>query len=338
MNASVIVLLLLCLFWPALLFRYLRASFRVTWQVVFLIILAPVLFMMYLNDLALIHIGNNLWFVLQVFYAVVYVPMFFRLSVLLPLPKKYFLSDLLVISVMGILATWVYFNRQAEWLLAFCLVAVHIIYLTRAAISFYNAVKQYDDTHRWFTQYSFRFAALTILFWLLSIVATVFLQFFQNPDGNIVAMVFTYVLAAYVFIAGYMSLSQFFNKWKPEAQKPKCRNQNSDVLSVEVHRLMKEEKLFADPDFNLEMLAHRLGISVFQTSQLLNQTMNTRFHALVNSYRVNEVKTKLKSNDNRKFTLLAIAFDCGFNSKSSFNRVFKEFTGKTPGEFAGKTD
>jgi len=66
---------------------------------------------------------------------------------------------------------------------------------------------------------------------------------------------------------------------------------------------------------------------------VINEHMGMNFYNLVNEYRVNEVKERMKSEDMKQLTILAIAFDSGFNSKSSFNTIFKEKTGRTPSEY-----
>jgi AraC-like DNA-binding protein len=61
--------------------------------------------------------------------------------------------------------------------------------------------------------------------------------------------------------------------------------------------------------------------------------MGMNFYNLVNEYRIKEVKDRLKSDKYKRLTILAIAYDSGFNSKSSFNTIFKEKTGQTPSEY-----
>jgi AraC-like DNA-binding protein len=108
---------------------------------------------------------------------------------------------------------------------------------------------------------------------------------------------------------------------------------NSDILSEKIKNLMENEKLFLKNDLSLDDFADAAGVNNYELSHYLNHQINSSFYRLVNKYRVEEVKKMLNSNINNKFTLLAIAFECGFNSKSSFNRIFKEFTGLTPKEY-----
>jgi AraC-like DNA-binding protein len=101
-------------------------------------------------------------------------------------------------------------------------------------------------------------------------------------------------------------------------------------------KAMEIDKLYLVPDLTLSMLANQLTISAKSISQMLNHELNKNFHDFINEYRVEEVKKRLVDPDYRHFTILAIALDSGFNSKSSFNRVFMKITGMSPKEFKEK--
>lgn len=76
-----------------------------------------------------------------------------------------------------------------------------------------------------------------------------------------------------------------------------------------------------------------MEISNKKLSELLNQHMNTNFYNLINEYRIQEVKEKLNQGESEKYTVMAIAYDCGFQSKASFYRIFKQKVGVSPSEF-----
>ncbi len=97
------------------------------------------------------------------------------------------------------------------------------------------------------------------------------------------------------------------------------------------NQIMVKEKPFLDPGFSLDTLATTLDIKKQYLSQILNEYQNQNFYQYVNFYRVGEAKRLLK--EERKNTIINIAYDSGFNSKSTFNKVFKEHVGQTPGEF-----
>jgi len=100
---------------------------------------------------------------------------------------------------------------------------------------------------------------------------------------------------------------------------------------------MEKEKLYRDPDLTLPTLADKVGISHHLLSQLINDRLGKNFNTFVNEYRVNEVKAMLEDPANRD-KLLAIAYDAGFRSKSTFNAFFKKCTGKTPSEYRKSLD
>lgn len=107
----------------------------------------------------------------------------------------------------------------------------------------------------------------------------------------------------------------------------------AQVYHRQLLALMKEQKPYLDGELNAPGLATLLGVSVNHLSQILNQEQGQNFFDFVNHYRVEEVKDKMKLAHYRNLTLLAIALESGFNSKTSFNTLFKKFTGQTPSSY-----
>ncbi len=97
--------------------------------------------------------------------------------------------------------------------------------------------------------------------------------------------------------------------------------------------IMEKEKLFLDPYLTLRNLAEKLGIPANHLSQLLNKGFDQNFSEFVNTYRLNHFKQEILKPENQNFTLLAIAFESGFNSKTVFNSFFKKSTGTTPSKY-----
>jgi AraC-like DNA-binding protein len=100
-----------------------------------------------------------------------------------------------------------------------------------------------------------------------------------------------------------------------------------------LHRLMTEEKIFIDSNLSLDILASELNIHPNYLSQYINQELKLSFYDYINLYRISEFKRIIRHPSNSNYNLLALALDCGFNSKSSFNRNFKKATGNTPSEY-----
>ncbi len=101
---------------------------------------------------------------------------------------------------------------------------------------------------------------------------------------------------------------------------------------------MEIEKPFLDENLNLSILADQSEISQPHLSQIINQHFEMNFYDFVNRYRVEEAKQKLSSLDFVHLSVLGIAFDCGFKSKSSFNRYFKKYTGVSPSAYKKNLD
>ena len=96
---------------------------------------------------------------------------------------------------------------------------------------------------------------------------------------------------------------------------------------------LDQQRLYTDPDLSLGGLASYLGCSPNQLSATINSGLDQSFSELLNGLRVAEVKRRLEGPEVLQFTILALAFDSGFNSKSAFNRIFKESTGCTPNTY-----
>jgi len=120
---------------------------------------------------------------------------------------------------------------------------------------------------------------------------------------------------------------------EPHKEKAAPSDGKSDAVSQNLLQYMSNEQPYLDEELSLSKLASLLGISTNQLSQVINQNLNTNFYKLVNSYRIKEVQAKLKDSKYDHYSILGIAFESGFNSKSTFNKIFKEETGMTPSEY-----
>ena len=100
-----------------------------------------------------------------------------------------------------------------------------------------------------------------------------------------------------------------------------------------IFNYLKERKPYLNSEYNLQMMVTDLNISRQKLSQVINLGEQKNFYQLINEFRIEEVKTRMTTPGFEHYTLLGIAFECGFNSKTSFNRIFKEITGLTPSEY-----
>lgn len=116
-------------------------------------------------------------------------------------------------------------------------------------------------------------------------------------------------------------------------QKSALTDEEASLIHGRLRELMNEQKPFTNPDLTLNELAKNLEVHPNYLSQVINSKENKTFYDLINERRVQEFINLVSKPVSQQYTLLAIAFDCGFNSKASFNRNFKKYTGLTPSDF-----
>lgn len=134
------------------------------------------------------------------------------------------------------------------------------------------------------------------------------------------------------------SLNEAFQGGSIELQEVKYQKSGlSEAAASLIHerliQLMRDEKVFRNPEITLTELSQKLNVHPNILSQVINSKEQKNFFDYINSQRVETFKEIVSLPENQKFTLLSLAFDCGFNSKTSFNRNFKKTTGLSPSEY-----
>ncbi len=110
----------------------------------------------------------------------------------------------------------------------------------------------------------------------------------------------------------------------------------SQIQYEKLNELMQIEKFYTEPELTLSALAEKLDIYPNHLSQIINEKEGKNFYDYINKLRVEEFIRQVLLPENSKFTMMSIALDCGFNSKSSFNKNFKKVTGQSPTEYLNK--
>jgi AraC-like DNA-binding protein len=165
-----------------------------------------------------------------------------------------------------------------------------------------------------------------------------------NPE-----YIFYSIMIVFIFYIGYFGIRQenifisnpvnedirndkssYFGKYSRSGLKEDVAIRLFDKLLT----FMEEEKPYLDPHLTLSQLAGKMGISNNQLSQVINQKAGVNFHDFVNKYRIEEFLRN--AGKNKHFSLLALALDAGFNSKSSFNYIFKKQKGLSPSQYLSK--
>jgi len=154
------------------------------------------------------------------------------------------------------------------------------------------------------------------------------------------------ILSGYVFVIGYLGLRQNTLLLSATKDLPLTAHstavpyQKTGLDDAAVERIylqllghMETEQPYLKDDLSLAILAQQLDLNTNQLSQVINQKAGSNFFTFVNRYRVDAVKIKLKDTAFAHLSILGIAYECGFRSKSAFNRIFKEQTGMSPGQY-----
>ena len=107
----------------------------------------------------------------------------------------------------------------------------------------------------------------------------------------------------------------------------------ASAYSARLLKHLEQQQPYLNPDLSLRTLAEQIGIHPNQLSWVLNESIGKNFNEFVNQYRVEAFKKLAKDPTKANITLIGLAFECGFNSKTVFNTYFKKETGMTPKEF-----
>jgi AraC-like DNA-binding protein len=120
------------------------------------------------------------------------------------------------------------------------------------------------------------------------------------------------------------------------SRKPVLDDSKLSEMISRIQKLMEGEKLYLKPDLTVQDIAEQLGTPAYQVSQIINECMNKNFYDLINGYRVDEARRLLLDPKSSNYKILTIGTEAGFNSKTTFNTVFKKSTGMTPTEYREK--
>jgi AraC-like DNA-binding protein len=132
--------------------------------------------------------------------------------------------------------------------------------------------------------------------------------------------------------ADNISETEFTNETKEEKNKV----QDLDIWKEKIETLMCNNKMYENPQLVISDISSKLGTHSKKVSQVINQGFNMNFNDFINHYRITYFLQKIQGGEHNIQTFLSIAFECGFNSKSTFNRAFKRATSLNPKEYIEK--
>ena len=223
-----------------------------------------------------------------------------------------------------------------------------LLYLAFTLQLFYNYRKKitqyFSNTYKLELNWILSFLILFTLLFIYDTIQTIVgafvtdLNYEQRWWLNLLGALVT----LYIGIKGYYTdttrLKKLNFSFSPSLEAiPETSNNNAKSISDEdiklVKSLMEDQKVYLNPELNLSDLAEQANMSRAQLSEIINSGFNKNFNDFVNMYRVDAFKAMIKANKHKQLSLLGIAQDCGFNSKATFNRVFKKLTNHSPTEY-----
>ncbi|WP_190808893.1 AraC family transcriptional regulator [Flagellimonas sp. S3867] len=178
------------------------------------------------------------------------------------------------------------------------------------------------------------------LIWIAALVlGTALLQFLYFSNyilgltpyllGPISYLPFVYFLAFLLF----KNPSLLKHSVSKKHQNIRLSAQELDAYAKQMKQLMEREKLYLDPNCSLNLVSKKMKQPSYLISHVVNNMLGKSFPDFLNGFRIEEVKFRLLQPENHNVKIASIAYDCGFNSLSSFNIAFKKLTGTTPTQF-----
>ena len=167
---------------------------------------------------------------------------------------------------------------------------------------------------------------------------------FFIPNDNSYGVALHVAMSLLIYTIGYLGFKQpeIFIKPAEDAiieptrekyKKSGLDNATAEELKEKLISLMTFQKPYLDSGLTLNKLSDLLLVSNHNLSEVINSKLGKTYYDFINEYRVEEFKKRLADSSNQNYNLISIAFDSGFNSKTSFNTIFKRTTGQTPSEF-----
>jgi AraC-like DNA-binding protein len=213
---------------------------------------------------------------------------------------------------------------------------------------FYQSLKLYNHFRSW-TETQFSDTEIISFDWLrnfiyLIITAEIFKYCWQLADF-IIEMpyekdwwwhLYTVSIICYVGLRGYTQVQPKKLSYIAvnESDKELSSVQNTPIELPEtdysnwknkIEKLFEQEKVYLEPELSLTELAQKLKTNTSILSAAINKNYNINFNDFINQYRIKEFEIQIKNPENKNYTKLAVALDCGFNSKATFNRALKKF-------------
>jgi AraC-like DNA-binding protein len=241
-------------------------------------------------------------------------------------------------------------------------------YLTKSLTTYYKYKTITYNEVSFADSVMFKWAKRFLIAFLL-LIAIRMIFFIVNPEWNEFGKKFWYyvcfsILFYYISISGYTNSILSATSFKDSPKKPEIdlKFEADNIIQTEllltspdndslqemdempdldtwkekIENLMVADKMYENPELTISDLSNKLGTHSKKISQVINQGFNMNFNDFVNNHRIKALLQKIEEGEHNIQTLLSLAFECGFNSKSTFNRAFKRATSLNPKDYIEK--
>lgn len=173
----------------------------------------------------------------------------------------------------------------------------------------------------------FLLSSLTIIFFINSILIYFRITSFY-PSSAILFSCLTITLSIKAF-----QTPAIFQPEKIKYANSSLNKTEAEQYYQKLQQIIENDKLYLDPELTLKKLSDLIGITSKQLSQIINQVNQINYSQYIAAYRVNEAKKMLTDDAYKNYKISSIAYECGFNSISSFNSAFKKLTNTTAQQY-----
>lgn len=218
-------------------------------------------------------------------------------------------------------------------LFSYNLSSIHMLHRHRKEV--YNEFSSIDVNRN--LAWVFFIVVFYSVYWLSLIIISLFSIAFA--ELRFIPLLINYsVMLLLIYVLGFYGLGQkivsLHNGTDAEGKKEKYANSTltdvqKQLIKSRIRNFFDKNKPYLDSEFNMDVFSERTGIPKHQLTEVLSTEMQLNFFSFVNNYRIDAVKNMLADPKNL-YSIEAIAYECGFNSKSAFYSVFKKQEGCTP--------
>ncbi|MGL1888086.1 MAG: helix-turn-helix domain-containing protein [Reichenbachiella sp.] len=193
----------------------------------------------------------------------------------------------------------------------------------------------YKQSLHWYLMYYALGILIIVLFWMISFAGKYFWYYSSdlvNYDTVWISIsLLTYVIGYFILVKP--DLFRIEEQITVTKSYDRLSKEEVAIVLNKMEAIFNQDKVFRNPELTLKQLADQLDIKPNDLSWLLNKEIDESFYDYINGFRVKDFLKKIQNREHKQYTLLNLATTSGFNTKSTFNKVFKKHTGQTPSAY-----